>query len=135
VRFRLAGHLGYLLPDDPWRFGFSLESLIPVAASGRGDRRLATFGRLLDVPDPAVAVVGVKPADDDVGVVAYLMDLAGLARTVAVRPGALGFDGAMLTDLAERDQRPANGEPGGGVFVPVPERGYAAVRLLGVRLA
>jgi hypothetical protein len=135
LRIRLADHPGYLLPDDPWRLGYSLESLIAVPAPGTGTHRLPTFGRLFDVPDPAVAVVGVKPADDGVGVVVYLMDLAGLARTVPVRPGVLAFDGAILTDLTERDRQPADHEAGGGVLVPLAERRYAAVRLLGIRLA
>ena len=135
LRLRLAEHSGFLLADDPWRFGFSLDSLIALPASGAGAHRLPTFGRLFDVPDPAVAVVGVKPADDGVGVVLYLMDLAGLARAVAVRPGVLTFDDATLTDLTERDQRAADRAPAGGVLVPLAERGYAAVRLLGVRPA
>jgi hypothetical protein len=135
LRLRLASHDGFLLSDDPWRFGFSLESLIAVAAPGAGAGRLPTFGRLFDVADPAVAVVGVKLADDGVGVLLYLMDLAGVARGVPVRPGVLTFDGATLTDLTERDRGPADREPGGGVLVPLPERGYAAARLLGIRLA
>jgi hypothetical protein len=135
VRLRIGAHAGYLLPDDPWRFGFSLESLLVVPTSGRGDRPLPTFGRMIDVSDPAVAVVGVKPADDGVGVIVYLMDLAGVARAVTVRPALLVFDGATLTDLCERDLRPTQADPGGGVRVAIAERGYAAVRLLGVRLA
>lgn len=134
LRVRLAHHAGFLLADDPWRFGYSLDSLIAVPAPGAGAHRLPTFGRLFDVPDPAVAVVGLKPADDGIGVMLYLMDLAGPARAVAVRPGVLAFDEATLTDLTERDQQTADRE-GGGVLVPLAERGYAAVRLLGVRPA
>jgi hypothetical protein len=63
------------------------------------------------------------------------MDLAGVARAVTVRPALLVFDGATLTDLCERDLRPTQADPGGGVRVAIAERGYAAVRLLGVRLA
>jgi hypothetical protein len=135
LRVRLAGHAGFLLPDDPWRFGYSLEPLIAVAAPGTGTVRLPTFGRLFDVPDPAVAVVGVKPADDGLGVVLYLMDLAGLPRAVPVRSGVLAFEDATLTDLTERDRQPAAPEAGGGILVPLSEWGYSAVRLLGVRLA
>jgi hypothetical protein len=135
LQVRLAARAGFLLADDPWRFGFSLEPLLAVPAPGTGARRLPTFGRLFDVPDPAVAVVGVKPADDGIGIVLYLMDLAGLERIVPVRPGVLTFDGATLTDLTEHDRTPADLEAGGGALVPLPGRGYAAVRLLGVRVA
>jgi len=134
-RVRLALHEGHLLPDDPWRFGYTILPLHGVPASGRGDRTLPTFGRLVDVADPAVAVVGLKPADDGVGLAVYFMDLGGPSREVAVRPGLLAFDGAVLTDLVERDHRAAVMTPDGAALVPVEASGYAAVRLLGVRLA
>jgi hypothetical protein len=134
-RVRLALQRSYLLPDDPWRFGFGMLPLTAVAASGTGDLALPTFGRLLDVGDPAVAVLGIKEADDGAGLIAYLMDVGGPARHVAVRPGVLAFDDGLLTDLTERDRGTAAPVPGGGVLVPIESSGYAAVRLLGVRLA
>lgn len=133
-RVRIGLHEGFLLPDDPWRFGFGLLPLHAHRAGG-GDRTLPTFGRMLDVADPTVAVVGVRPADDGVGIMVYLQDLGGPTRTVAIRPGLLTFDGAILTDLAQRDRGPASDADGGGILVPVEASGYAAVRLLGLRLA
>ncbi len=135
TRVRLTLHQGHLLPDDPWRFGYTILPLHGVPAAGRGDRTLPSFGRLVDVADPAVAVVGLKSADDGVGLVVYLMDLGGPARDIAVRPGVLAFDGAVLTDLVERDRAPATMTLDGAAVVPIAASGYAAVRLLGVRLA
>jgi hypothetical protein len=127
---RLQWRPGYLLPDDPWRFGFGMLPLLARATTGRGDVSLPTFGRMLDVRDPAVAVVGIKPADDGVGVIVYLMDVGGTARTVPLHPGLLPFSAAVLTDLAERDVRPMTVEPDGAILVPMERLGYAAVRLL-----
>jgi hypothetical protein len=134
-RFRIGYHRGLPLPDDPWRFGFGMLPLVAVPVDGRGDRRLPTFGRILDVVDPTVAVLAIRPAEDGVGVMVFLQELAGVGREVPVRPALLAFDGAVLTDLAERDLRPAPDAPGSGVLVPLESLGYAAVRLLGVRLA
>jgi hypothetical protein len=135
TRFRLMAHSGFLLPDDPWRFGFGMVPLEVVPAAGLGPLRLPTFGRLLEIADPAVAVVGLKDADDGVGVVVYLMDLAGLGRAVEVRPGVLRFDGATATDLTERDAGLLPPSSNGGVLVSVDGHGYAALRLLGVQVA
>jgi hypothetical protein len=134
-RFRVGWHGGYLLPDDPWRFGFGMRPLVAVRTDGRGDRRLPTFGRMLDVADPTIAVLAIRPAEDGVGIMVFLQELGGPSREIPVRPALLAFDGAVLTDLAERDVRPAPDAPGSGVFVPIESLGYAAVRLLGVRLA
>jgi hypothetical protein len=134
-RVRVGWHRGYLLPDDPWRFGFAMRPLVGVRADGRGDGRLPTFGRMLDVADPTAAVLAVRPAGDGVGIMVFLQDVGGPSREVVVRPGLLAFDGALLTDLVERDLRPAAEAPGGGVLVPLESLGYAAVRLVGVRLA
>jgi hypothetical protein len=134
-RFRVGYHRGYLLADDPWRFGFGLIPLVGVPTDGAGDRPLPTFGRMLDVADPTAAVLAIRPADDGVGTMVFLQDVGGPTRDVVVRPGLLAFAGGVLTDLAERDLRPAAEAPGGGVLVPIASFGYAAVRLLGVRLA
>ena len=133
-RFRVALRTDYLLPDDPWRFGFGMLPLTAVRTDGGGDRSLPSFGRLLDVGDPTVAILAIRPADDGVGVMVWLQELGGPSRDIAVRPGVLAFDGALLTDLAERDRREAAPAPGGGILVPIEASGWAGVRLFGVRL-
>jgi hypothetical protein len=135
TRIRVAAHRGFLLPDDPWRFGFGVTPLVAHRAPGSGALRLPTFGRLLDVADPMTALIALKQADDGVGVVAYLMDLGGPPREVPVRPGVLAFEGGVAVDLTERDQRPLSPAPAGGVLIPLETGGYAAARLLGVRVA
>jgi hypothetical protein len=134
-RIRLGYHRGYLLADDPWRFGFGMRPLVGIPTDGSGDRALPTFGRMLDVADPTIAVLAIRPADDGVGLMVFLQDVGGPSRDVVVRPGLLTFDGALLADLAERDVRPAADAPGGGVLVPLESLGYAAVRLVGTGLA
>jgi hypothetical protein len=135
ARFRLTVHRGPLLPEDPWRFGFGMPPLEAVAAAGTGPVRLPSFGTVLEVADSGVAVVGIKDADDGVGVAVYLMDLVGAARDVTVRPGLVAFDSGAVTDLTERDLGPLAAAPGGGVLVPIEAGGYTAFRLLGIRLA
>lgn len=134
-RIRIMTRRGFLPPDDPWRFGFGMLPLVVCPSPGSGPLRAPTFGRVLDVADPVTALVGLKEADDGVGVVAYLMDLGGPSRDVAVRPGLLAFDGGAAVDLAERDRGALAPSPEGGVLVPLEAGGYAAVRLIGVRLA
>jgi hypothetical protein len=135
TRFRIGIQRGIVLPDDPWRFGFGMLPLVAVTAPGSGSARFPTFGSLLDVPDPAVALVDLREADDGVGLIGYLMDLAGVARDILIRPGVLQFESALLTDLVERDSGPLPPAPGGGLAVPIEPHGYVAFRLLGVRVA
>jgi len=135
TRFRIGLQLGHLLPDDPWRFGFGMRPLVPVRASGRGTLGLPSFGRLLDIADPAVAVLAVRPAEDGTGIMVFLQELGGPSRDIVLGPDILSFDAGILTDLAERDVREAQPAPSGGLVVPIAASGWAAVRLLGVRLS
>ena len=134
ARFRIGYQRGHMLPDDPWRFGFAMRPLMAVPVDGTGDRVLPTFGRMLDIADPTVAVLAIQPAEDGVGVMVFLQELGGPDRDIVVRPGVLAFEAAILTDLAERDLRGASPGPDGGILVPIEASGYAAVRLLGVGL-
>jgi hypothetical protein len=127
---RLQWRGGLLLPDDPWRFGFGMLPLVGRATAGTGGAALPTFGRMVDVQDPMIAVVGIKPADDGVGVIVYLMDVGDAARSVPIQPGLLPFHAAVLTDLAERDLQPIAVGTDGAIAVPIERSGYAAVRLL-----
>jgi hypothetical protein len=135
ARFRLAFPASLSLPDDVWRFGWSLVPFDAVATTGRGDVTLPTFARVFDVQDPAVAVLGAKPADDGVGVIVYVQELAGVGRIVEIGAGLLAFDTAVRTDLAERDLGTAEISAAGAARLPISAGGYAAVRLLGVRVS
>ena len=104
--------------------------LVGRATAGNGGVTLPTFGRMVDVRDPMIAVVGIKPADDGVGVIVYLMDVGDAARSVPIQPGLLPFRAAVLTDLAERDLQPIAVGADGTIAVPIQRSGYAAVRLL-----
>ena len=134
VRFRI-GFQAFAVADDPWRFGWSVEPLRAFAVDGRGDLTLPTFGRLLEVRDPGVAITALQTARDGVGVIAYLQELMGVPREVPLVPGVLTFDRALRTDLAERDIAELDPRSTGGVSVPVAAFGFTALRLLGIRLA
>jgi hypothetical protein len=120
--------------DPAWRFGWNAEPFLTAPVPGGRRGGLPTAGALLEVEQTGVAVLAMKPADLGDGVIVYLQELTGLARTVAVRPGVLTFDAAWHVDFVERDlgRAPADGD--GGVLLPVSAYGVVAVRLVGVRL-
>ncbi|HEX9727193.1 MAG TPA: hypothetical protein VGA37_01650 [Gemmatimonadales bacterium] len=126
------GYRGFLLSDDPWRFGWSTEPFLAVPSAGTGTSGLPSFGRMVDIKDPGVAVLTLKRADDGVGVVGYMQELMGVARGIAILPGLLRFDALALTDLIERDRGMASRGPEGGAIIPVEPYGFTAFRLLGV---
>src|SRR5207244_5243983 len=80
----------------------------------------------LFIADPGVAVVGVKPADDRTGAVVKLVDLTGVARAVAVWPGAYGFRGARRANFVEMNGDRVPVAPDGHVTIDLPAWGAAA---------
>src|SRR5712691_7364121 len=99
----------------------------PYASVGSGARPRKDSG--LFIADPGVAVVGVKPADDRAGAVVKLVDLTGVARAVAVWPGAYGFRGARRTNFVEMNGDRVPVAPDGHVTIDLPAWGAAALRL------
>jgi alpha-mannosidase len=99
----------------------------PYASAGSGP--LARKDSGLFIADPGVAVVGVKRADDRTGAVVKLLDVAGVARAVAVWPGAYGFRRARRTNFVEMNGDPVPVAPDGHVTIDLPAWGAAALRL------
>src|SRR6266576_5783654 len=99
----------------------------PYASVGSGALPRKDSG--LFIADPGVAVVGVKPADDRTGAVVKLVDLTGVARAVAVWPGAYGFRGARRTNFVEMNGDRVPVAPDGHVTIDLPAWGAAALRL------
>src|SRR5437899_609385 len=99
----------------------------PYASVGSGALPRKDSG--LFIADPGVAVVGVKPADDRTGAVVKLVDLTGVARAVAVWPGAYGFRGARRTNFVEMNGDRVPVAPDGHVTIELPAWGAAALRL------
>src|SRR5437773_1040475 len=99
----------------------------PYATVGSGALPRKDSG--LFIADPGVAVVGVKPADDRTGAVVKLVDLTGVARAVAVWPGAYGFRGARRTNFVEMNGDRVPVAPDGHVTIDLPAWGAAALRL------
>ncbi len=122
-------------PDDPWRFGWGMEPLVTAAVPGTGGARLPSFGRLLVVDQPGVAIVGAQWARGGDGVIVYLQELAGQQRVATLGAGLLGWTSARLVDLIERDLGAPAMAMANGAGVTLKPHGIAAVKLLGPRLA
>ncbi|MBI2615640.1 MAG: hypothetical protein HYW52_08210 [Gemmatimonadetes bacterium] len=121
--------------EDPWRFGWGIEPVVTAPVPGTGGALLPTFGSLLVLDQPGVAIVGLQPAADGDGVIAYLQELGGLSRVATLGAGLIGFEDARQVDLVERDLGPPAMVMRNGVGLMLPAHGVAAVRLLGVTLA
>jgi hypothetical protein len=118
--------------DDPWRFGWGLESCLAAPVPGTGGATLPSYGRLLVTDQAGVAVVGLQPAEDGNGAIVYLQELSGRARLVTLGGGILGFADARRVDLVERDLGPPVMTMRNGVGVRLSSFGLAAVRLTGL---
>jgi len=99
----------------------------PYASTGSGPLPRKDSG--LFIADHGVAVVGAKPADDRAGAVVKLVDVAGMARAVAVWPGAYGFRGARRTNFVEMNGDRVPVAPDGHATIELPAWGAAALRL------
>lgn len=136
-RFRigLAAADAWLLREDLWRFGWGMEPAVTAPVPGAGGAMLPSFGSLLVVDQPGVAIVGLQPAASGEGVIVYLQELGGHSRVATLGAGLISFEDARQVDLVERDIGPPPMIMHNGVGVTLPARGVAAVRLLGVSLA
>jgi len=118
-------------PAEPARRGWAacdpLYVSAPYASAGSG--ALSRKDSALFIADQGVAVVGVKPADDRAGAVVKLVDVAGVARAVAVWPGAYGFRGARRTNFVEMNGDRVPVAPDGHATIELPAWGAAALRL------
>ncbi len=136
-RFRIgvqpAGASGH--PDDPWRFGWGMEPCLTAPVPGTGGATLPSSGRLLVIDQPGIALAGMQPAADGNGVIVYLQELNGYARTATLGAGIIGFGNARRVDLLERDLGPPALAMRNGVGVMLAGYGVAALRLLDVTVA
>jgi hypothetical protein len=76
-----------------------------------------------------VAVIGVKPADDDEGAIVKLLDIRGVRRTVGLWPAACAFQLARRVNLVEMNGAPLTVNADRSVNVEVAAWGVAAARL------
>ena len=81
------------------------------------------------IPDPGVAVVGAKPADDGTGALVKILDVTGAARAVSVWPGAYAFRRARHANFVENNGDSIPVAPDGHVTIDVPAWGVGALRL------
>lgn len=129
-RYRLKVASPYTPPDEPWHFGWNTDPfvVVPVAAGGSG--RLPRFGGMLTVDQPAIAVLGVKQADNNDGAVVYVQELLGASRDVKLSAGVLGFRGVRLVDALERHLRELPVSSESSVTLSFPAHGVVVVRLI-----
>jgi hypothetical protein len=102
----------------------------PVSATTGENATLPRFGSLLTVDEPGVAVLGIKPADNDDGTVVYVQELLGVTRDVKLTGGLLGFLGARRVDLLERHLGVLDVTDESAVTLSLPAHGVVAVRLI-----
>ncbi len=136
-RYRIAVHPAgaFRSADDPWRFGWGMEPYVTAPVPGTGGATLPSFGSLLVIDQPGIALVGMQPAADGNGVIVYLQELTGRARTATLGGGIIGFADARRVDLLERDLGAPAMVMRNGVGVALAPNGVAALRLLDVTLA
>jgi hypothetical protein len=136
-RYRLGVHAAGAFAgwDDPWRFGWGMEPCVTAFVPGTGGATLPSFGRLVVVDQPGIALVGMQPAADGNGVIVYLQELTGRSRSVTLGGGIIGFADARRVDLLERDLGSPAMVMRNGVGVVMPAYGIAALRLLGITVA
>ncbi len=120
---------------SPWRFGWDSEPLHAVPASPGGSGLLPSAGSLFTVDQDEIAVLGVKPADDGDGLIAFLQDVKGEPRLVSLQPGLLRFREARRVDFVERDIGSVDGTLDEGVIVRMAGNQIVALRLRGLWLA
>lgn len=136
-RFRLS----LLAPGDdaaePVRRGWAacdpLYVSPPFSAAAGGP--LANRETAVSIVDPGVLVVGAKPADDGVGAIVRLLDVAGAARRVTIGPAAYAFRDARRTNLVEMNLEAIPVAPDARVTLDLPAWGVVAARLFTPREA
>jgi len=130
-RFRVSLLSPGAEPAEPVRRGWAacdpLYVSAPYTAAVPGP--LTAKAAALSLPDPGVLVVGAKPADDGEGVVVKLLDVAGAARSVTIRPAAYTFRAARRANLVEMNGDTLAVTQDGYVALDLPAWGVGAARL------
>jgi hypothetical protein len=126
---------GWTSPEDPWLQGWSVEPFVTAPVPGTGRATLPSFGSLIAVDQPGIALLDLRRAAGEGGMTVVLQELLGASRDVTLGPGVLAFGGGRRLDFLDRDLGPLTPLPGGGVTLPVPAHGVVAARLTDIALA
>lgn len=133
-RYRLAPMSRYAGEEVPWMFGWDAEGMATARVEPNGTNLLPRFGSMLTVEEVGVCVLGIQPAANGYGAIAYLQEILGVSRNVSVGPGILEFRTVEAVDYLERYKEDIPVRRSGTADVPMPANGIVAVRLAGLEL-
>ncbi len=131
-RYRLQLASPFSPADTPWVFGWEAEPFATARIVENRAGNLPTYGSIFSVDQVGTAVLGLKPADDDRGVILYIQELLGVDREISIGSEILSFTSIRMVDFLERDLAELSPPTAGVARVPIPANGIVAVRLLGV---
>jgi hypothetical protein len=130
-RFRVSLLAPGSEPPEPVRRGWAACDPLYVSAAytNASPGPLIAKDAALVLADRGVVVAGAKLADDGTGAIVKLVDVAGAARPVSVRPGAYGFREARRANFAEMNGDPVPVAADGGATLDLAAWGSGALRL------
>jgi hypothetical protein len=132
ARYRLYPHAGGFDEGTAYRRGQEAlysEPLLQHLGEPRADApKLPERGVLLHLPEPPVAVLHVKPAADNHGLLVRLLNVSDTPQTAAFESGLIQITGARRCDLLETPQEPLD-VSGGRFTVEVGPRRMLTVQL------
>jgi len=130
-RFRVSLLAPGSEPAEPVRRGWAACDPLYVSAAytNASPGPLIPKDAALVLADRGVVVAGAKLADDGAGAIVKLVDAAGAARRVSVRPGAYAFHEARRANFAEMNGDPVPVTADGGATLDLARWGTGALRL------
>jgi hypothetical protein len=134
ARYRILVSSTAPTPVECARFGWALEPLRVVPVAGTAGGSAQRFGHAVVLDQPDAAMIGLNPANDGNGLIAYVQNLTPDTRFASLGYGLLEWTDARLVDLREREIGGRARPVPDGVAFDVPPWGVVAVRLTGVRL-
>ncbi len=134
-RYRLAPLPRYSSQDMPWIFGWDSEPMAIARVEPNGRNVMPRYGALFTIEQVGVAVLGVQPASDGYGAIAYVQETLGVSRTVSVGPGVLSFRNAETVDFLERYLEQQSLRADGSIQLHLPAHSVVAIRLSGLEVS
>ncbi len=131
ARYRLQPHAGSFDEAAAHRFGLEAANDAPLLqhlGETKASEQWPATGALLELPQPPVVVLHVKPAADGAGVVVRLLNASDAEQPARIASGLVHIVGAQACDLLEQPTD-ALTVIDGAVTLSLPPRRIAVVRL------